>query len=69
MDAFIGERDLRTAEFGLIFMKSTLMVFQNPTLPIRGQCIVFVLIDRATDLPESTKAVACKARIGSHTIK
>lgn len=67
--SFTGERDLKIAEFGQIFIKSTLMAFQNQTLAIRGQCVVSVLIDRATNLPEGTKAVACRTRIGSHTTK
>lgn len=61
--------DERIAKHGQIFMKAQLFVFQNSTLPVRGQCMVSVLIDRATNLPESTKSVACKARIGNHAVR
>lgn len=67
--SFTADIEPRIAKFGQIFLKGALMIFQNPARPIRGQCVVSVLIDRAMNLPEGTKAVSCTAKIGSHATK
>lgn len=57
----------KVAKDAEILLRTDLYVFQHPTHTIRGRCVVSILIDRAKNLPPSTKAVACKVKVGSHT--
>lgn len=65
----LEETDVRLAEHGEILVKSQMYSFQDPKLPVQGQCVVSILLDRATSLPPNTKAAACRVRIGSRAVR
>lgn len=56
--------DKSIAENGEILIRSQGFVFDDPSKPIIGQCVMSVLIDRAKNLPVTTKSAACYVRVG-----
>lgn len=56
--------DDRIAKNGQILVGAQLYRLQDLKLPIRGHCLLTILINRATNLPPETKEVACKIQVG-----
>ncbi|CDF38612.1 unnamed protein product [Chondrus crispus] len=61
----LGDTDDRIAKHGEIFVGAQLYKLQDPKLPVRGYCLLSILINRATNLPPETKEVACKVWVGT----
>lgn len=62
---FATNIDKKIARTGQVLLNSELFTFEDPKEPVRGLCVLSILIDRAKDLPEKTKTAACKVTVGN----
>lgn len=58
--------DKKIAKQGQIFISAQLLTFGDPEEPVRGLCVLSILIDRAKNLPKNTKAAACRVTVGNN---
>lgn len=57
--------DEKIASNGEIYVTTQLHRFRGPKERVRGPCVMSILIDRAKNLPPTTKKSACKVTVGS----